>query len=425
MTRPVPAALAAFLLAVAPLSAAVAAEAPPPGGAVTLAQCLELAAGNHPALARARGGVAASSARLRQSESSRLPSIDGSASYSRSSAPGEEELPGVGTLSAGVSLSYLIYDFGRRENRIESSRSSFSSSELSLADARVQVAYGVRSAYFGHLSARRSAEVAAGTVAQAERRLAQAKGFFEAGTRPRYDVTKAEVDLADARVGLIVARNRIQTTRNLLREAVGGTLPEGEVEDNLDAAPVTVELPAMLARATSLRPDLRAAEASLASARASYQVARRDFKPTVNGSASYSLSGEDSLEDDSWRAGVTLSVPLYTGGALDAAAAESEAAVSQSLADLAALRNQVNREVTAAVLALGEAAERIPAALLAVKRAEENLALAEGRYSAGVGSQIEVADAQTALTTERDAHIQALYDHQLALAALKQAVGEE
>ncbi|MBI5039191.1 MAG: TolC family protein, partial [Nitrospirae bacterium] len=87
------------------------------------------------------------------------------------------------------------------------------------------------------------------------------------------------------------------------------------------------------------------------------------------------------------------------------------------------LRQNVFLEVQQSFLNLKEAEERIPAAELTVKQAEENFEIANGRYTAGVGNPIEVTDAEVALSNARRDYIQALYDYKIAQASLGKAMG--
>ncbi len=88
-------------------------------------------------------------------------------------------------------------------------------------------------------------------------------------------------------------------------------------------------------------------------------------------------------------------------------------------------RQQVALEVERSYLRLGEAQERIKATEAAARAAKENLDLANGRYQVGVGSIIEVTDAETLHTDAQTSHIRALYDYKIAEAQLIKAMGRQ
>jgi outer membrane protein TolC len=81
----------------------------------------------------------------------------------------------------------------------------------------------VKQTYFGVLQAQRNRGVSGETVKQFELHLEQAKGFYEVGTKPKFDVTKAEVDLSNARLNLIRAENSLRIAIVNLNNAMGIT----------------------------------------------------------------------------------------------------------------------------------------------------------------------------------------------------------
>ncbi len=394
----------------------------PPGAVLSLAQCLETADRSHPQIASARASAAAGAAGLGLAESAYRPRLDGSLSASRVSPTAG---PDADQYSGGLTLTQNLYDFGRTRGRVAASRADLAGAQEDLADARALIAHGVRRAYFALLRATRSREVAKENLAQSERGLAQARGFFEAGTKTRFDVTTAEVTHANARLALISAENAVRIAVTSLANAMG--VSEGgefSVEDTLGAQEPPIPYADALARALSVRSDLRSRDAAVEAAGRSLAAAEAEAYPSLDGRAGYTLSGQDTPLDESWSAGVTLSLPLYTGGYTGYQAAAARASLEGALAVREQLRQSISAEVQQAIFNAAEAAERIPTAELSVRQAQDNLDLANGRYQAGVGSPIEVADAQTAMFNQKNAHIQALYDYQAALAALKKAMGE-
>ncbi len=103
--------------------------------------------------------------------------------------------------------------------------------------------------------------------------------------------------------------------------------------------------------------------------------------------------------------------------------AEARAALDVVKAEELSLRQQIRLEVEQAFSNLREAGERTIAAQVAVRQAEENVELANGRYGAGVGNPIEVTDALVSLSNARTTHISALTDSRIAQASLEKAMG--
>ena len=125
-----------------------------------------------------------------------------------------------------------------------------------------------------------------------------------------------------------------------------------------------------------------------------------------------------------WLWGVTLTVPLFDDILTTAQIGEQQATLRNLQAQEENLRQQVALEVRQSFLNLRQAEEAIRVSDQTLVQARENLDLAEGRYSAGVGNIIELTDAQVLLTTARANNIQALYTYRTAVAQLEKAIGQ-
>ena len=128
---------------------------------------------------------------------------------------------------------------------------------------------------------------------------------------------------------------------------------------------------------------------------------------------------------DNWVFGATVNVPIFSGGLTEGRVAEARANLRGLQADERTLRQQIGLEVRRALLDVQRASQSIDVSERAARQATENLALAEGRYETGVGNVIELTDAQVQRTSAEADHVSALYDYQVAVAALEQAMGRE
>jgi outer membrane protein TolC len=127
--------------------------------------------------------------------------------------------------------------------------------------------------------------------------------------------------------------------------------------------------------------------------------------------------------DQEWSVGVTLTFPLFTGLSTKYQVDEAKANLDVFKANEDLLMQKVYLQVESAYLSLKEAAERISAGKIIVKQAEETVELAKGRYSAGVGSSIEITDAMITLNNAKMTYITALSDYSVAQANLEKAMG--
>jgi outer membrane protein len=257
---------------------------------------------------------------------------------------------------------------------------------------------------------------------RAELNLRSARGFFEVGTRPKSDVTRAEVDVANARVDVIRARNAERLARVALATAMGlpATTPL-EIQDNLIYQPVTLDSARLLEEALRQRPESRQAKLQADAADSRVRRAFRDFFPDITGGGFYGAARPDMNEI--WELNLALNWSLFDGGNRIARYREAKANVDAALARVKSAELDISREVEQAQNNVVEADERIQAAQVAVASAQENFRLAQGRFDAGVGTILELTDAQLALTQAQNTEAQALADYRIALARLDRATG--
>lgn len=403
-----------------------------PGETLRLEQAIEIALRQHPNVLAAENSVEAGKSRVGQARSGYFPHIELSAGYSKYNlVPGTFFLPpGTGRppfdrYSAAASLNQTIFDFGKTANQVSVQRHDLEALREDLKATANDVAFDVKQAYFGVARAERNRKVAQETVRLYEQHLDRAEEFFKAGVSSKFDVTKARVDLSNARLGLIRAENALKLAIINLNNAMGmPNAPVYTVEDVLSYQKYGVTFDEALERAYKNRPELNALSARKEASDKSVSLARKGFFPVLTGNASYNWAGEEFPLEGGWSATVTLTFPLFSGFLTYHQVGEAKANLRIISANEEALRQAVLLEVNQSYLNLLEAEERIAAAELAVQQARENLDIANGRYQAGVGSPIEVADAEVAYSSAQMDYIQALYDYRIAQASMERAMGE-
>ena len=141
--------------------------------------------------------------------------------------------------------------------------------------------------------------------------------------------------------------------------------------------------------------------------------------------SSYGWSNSEFPLADNWVFGASVNLPIFSGGLTAARVAESRANLRALRADERTLRQQIALEVRRALLDVARFSESIDVSARAAEQAQENLELAQGRYEMGVGNVIELTDAQVQRASAEAERVGALYDHQIAIAALEQAIGQE
>src|SRR2546426_10924639 len=410
------------------------AQAPPPqpapqvaGRVLTLEECIAIALDAQPRILVTLAEYAAARYRVNQALAPLLPQLSGQVSTSRTegttatnSVAQSRQLGD--TFDARVLLSQLLFDFGKNLAETEFRRKL---AEVAVEDVELQrqlISLTVKEAYTNTLFSQRLIRVQEQAQERAELNLRSARGFFEVGTRPKSDVARAEVDVANAKLTVIQARNAERLARVALNTGMGIDVDTPtQVQDNLVYEPVTLDRAALRAEALRERPEMRQARLLAESAEASERQAFRNFFPDITGSGTYGAARTDLGE--TWTATLSMSWTLYDGGGRIARYREAKANMDAARARVRASELDIIQNVEQSQLTVGEAAERIQAAQAAVASAQENFRLAQGRFDAGVGTILELTDAQLALTQAQQTEAQALSDYRIAIYRLDRARG--
>lgn len=399
---------------------AIAEEAIKKGDLLSLRRCIEIALKRHPEIAAVTGERMAAESRIGQAKASYYPQIEIGTGYNRTHLRDT-----LNQYSGTLSLKQNIYDFGRTETGVSFQRFNLESSESVTKDTMLQVVFDVTQSYYNLIKAKRNRDVAREIVRQFEEHLRQAKGFYKAGTRPKYDVTQAEVNLSNARLNLIKAENAVRLAITSLNNSMGiPDAPKYEIEDDLSSKRIEIKLEEALTFALEHRPDLSSMTSKRKAAEKSLELARKNYNPTISGVITYGWTGNNFPLEREWNIGATLTIPIFNGHLTRYQVAEAEANLYTAKANEEIIRQRIYSEIQQAFLNLREAEERIPAAELTVRQATENLELARGRYEAGIGSPVEVTDAEASYANAHASYIQAITDYKIAIAALYRAMGK-
>ena len=407
-----------------------------PAGAqpeVTLQQVLDAAFKNNPGIAASQSEVEAAKAGVTQAEAGYLPQISGQAGYdlrwaetSRSTSSSSYSRAGqYDYYAAELSLSQYLYDFGKTSGRVESSRSSLAASQKGLATTLADLVRDVKNAYYEVLKKRHLVKVNQDSLRVQKQHLEQAKAFHQAGIRPKIDVTKGEVELSRTRLELIQARYNFRTSKVDLEKLLGGPPVSGTYQ--LKETPLRPPMPEDLKHLTKLalerRPEIADLKAQLMAAEADLKSAEGGYWPSLNARGGYDWADTTFPLESAWQAGVWLQWDLFTGLRTKGEVDQARAGINKLKARIRGQELSVSQEVSQNFLNLHEASESIDTAALGLKQAEENLALAKGRYRTGVGNAIEFSDAEVLVTQARSTLVQANYSYLQALAELERAVG--
>lgn len=330
-----------------------------------------------------------------------------------------------------VILQYPLYTGGRSEAQVALAEANMRGAEAALERVKLQTIFEVHQAYDRVLLAQAGLEVAAQTAAQAAENLRVAKARVAAGVSPRFDEAQAEVAVASGRQGQVRARSGLAQATQALNALLNLPLDTPLVlRDGFGTTPVRTPLDRLIARALDARPELGEMKARQAAAQAAIALAESGAKPTValTGTTSYSNSAglvTGATATANWSLTLAATLNLYDGGITRERVREAQLRLEQLKAIEAQQRQGIELEVRQAVLNLEAAREELAGADALIAQAKEALRIAAVRFQAGVGTTLEVLNAQAAAAQAESSKAQALFAYSVARAALERAVGAE
>ncbi len=334
-----------------------------------------------------------------------------------------------------IRLVQSIYEGGRINSALRSAKLTQEQALLQYQAVVADTLLAVRINYYDILLAAQQIVVREASVNLLQRELDDQQRRFAAGTVPRFNVLRAEVAVANARPQLIRARNAERVAKNKLVDLLGYNLPRtvGEdvpvqLTDTLDAAPYQIDLSAAIGQALEKRPELSALRKAEALQAEGIVNANAGYKPSVQifggyGARNSSFSTDLTTERHGWLAGAQLSWDIFDGMLTRGKVMEAKAVHQKSQTELADTSRRIELEVRTAYSDFIEAREVLESQKKVQEQAEESLRLAKARADAGTGTQLDVLNAETALTEARTTQSLALRDYAVAVARLERAMG--
>jgi outer membrane protein TolC len=341
-------------------------------------------------------------------------------------------VPGIPTVvgpfsysSVDASVSQTLFSFEFIQ-RFRAARTAEQAAQLSYQDILDVVTLTVGNAYLRIIEADSRIKAQEAQVQNARALYDRAVDQVQAGTAPRIDATRTEVQLHTEEYNLSIARNNFSLAKLALGRAIG--LPLGqqfELADTLpysDISPLSVDDALQIAYKS--RSDLRSALGSQKAAAQTLSAAKGERYPTVAVNGDYGDIGPTfghSHGDFTFQAGVKI--PLFTGGRIKGDVTQAEAAVRQRKAEAENVRGQIDQDVRTALLNLNAAKEQVEVAKQNVELANESLARSKDRFTSGITDSVEVVQAEQALASANDQYITSLYNHNFAKLSLARALG--
>lgn len=402
---------------------------------LSLPEVVDRALCNNPQTREAWANARYQAAQAGLAQGAYLPSASLALSASRNESNGASSSAAGGNdvhytqSSAMLSLSYLLYDFGGREATLENARQILGATNAT-QDATLQNMFqSTVQAYYQWHAAQALVVATRTSERAAQESLKSANARYQAGSATPVDKLQAQTAASQATLLRIRAEGDASNAKGTLANAIG--LP---ADQDIDiAAPANMLADARFERkvadlieaAKRARPDLAAAEAQVKAAQAGIDAARASGMPNISLYAN-GTETRNSLNDPTRGnvIGISVNIPIFSGFNTTYRVRAAEAQLDVRTAQRDRLALQVSLDVWRAYNALLSETQATRAAQDLLDSATRSEEVALGRYRAGVGGILDLLNAQSALASARQQHIQELYNWRLARITLAQAMGQ-
>ncbi len=406
-------------------------------GKLSLEDCLKLALVNNKTLQHtvqekefARGNEV-------KSYSAILPSASVTGDYTRldeisSFSVGDRKvaLGDIDNYSAGLRVTQPVYAGGSISAKIHAGRLFSLLADQTVRAGVQDVIYSTENSYYDVLLNQHLYQISADAVRSAEAHLNDVKQKREGGVASGFDVLRAEVELSNFKADLIKNKNAINISKTQLLKVMGVSQDSDFIlSDELIYAPLKMTMEQAVEAAYHNRPDLFMRQLDIKYQKELLNIARSRYWPSVSGFYDNTFSKPDphrSMDIEwghAWQTGVMMTLPIFDGLSREGEIIQQNARLRQSHIALIEAEETALFELTRALLSIEDADEFVQSQQLNLTRAEEGSRLAEVGYREGINTQVEVIDAESALTQARAFYYQAIYSHIIVKLNLQKAMG--
>jgi outer membrane protein len=401
--------------------------------ALSLQQAQQLALANHPQIQQAEFTSQADDEAVRAARSAYYPTAFASLTGADASAGSRIAAGGLNNpiilerFAGGVGVSQLVTDFGRTGALVDSMSLRADTGRRDVDARRADVLLQVDRSYFMALRAQAVERVAEETTTTRQLVVDQVTAQTASGLKSDLDLSLAKVNLSEAQMLLLQAKSDVDTAFAALTAALGRADAASYTlaDEPLPSAPPP-DPEALVTEALRDRPDVAAVQLSAEAARRFADAEGALRLPAVSmvaavGTVPYHVAG---LTDKYSAAGINLTVPITTGGLIGARHAAATLAAQSETQRLRDLQDRVARDVRTAWHDAETAFQQMDAATQLLAAASDAADLAQTRFDIGLGSIVELTQAQLSKTRAQIAVATARYDYQLRTAVLKYQTGQ-
>jgi outer membrane protein TolC len=330
---------------------------------------------------------------------------------------------------ANVTAMYPLFSGGRDYYGYKAATRRAEAAREMLRSAEVEVAMQARLDYTAALREAESLRVAAELRRDVEERLRVTRQTFEAGRVPRFYVLRDETELANVVQMEAVVGSRAEQALVSLKTTLGIDLASSiTLTDRLEFTPAAVSMELGIREASERQPEIRAAVKQREAAEAEVRAAYGNYFPQVSLSYMYDWAAQQNrngpqTSPEGYSVGVVLTLPVFDGFLRENALKTAQAKLERAGQSEGLVRQQIAKDVSQAALMLAAAEKGVEASRKGLEQAEEEFRVVKERFASGRGIQLEILDAQVAVTRARFNAVNALADYRGALAMWLRATG--
>lgn len=402
-------------------------------GKLTLEDCLKLTLTNNKSLLRTLEEKEAARGAEVGSYSAILPTIALTGNYERLdkvSSIGPISLGSLDNYSVGLNVTQPLFAGGAISAGINAARLGALLADQTVRSAVQETVYAAQFGYYNVLLDQHLYTISSDAVKSSQAHLDDVKQKRTAGIASNFDVLRAEVELSNFTAELIRSRNAINVAKANLIKIMGASQDSSfTLSNELVYDPFNITMQDAVANAYKNRPDLFSKEFGIKQQKELLAIARSSYFPVISAYYNNTWSNPDPHNRTvidwgrAYSSGFTAAWPMFDGFGREGSIISQKARLKQSQIDLVDTEETAMFELTKAILSIEDAAEFVDSQKLNLSRAEEGLRLAEVGYREGINTQVEMIDAQAALTTARANYYQAIYSHLVAKLDLQKAMG--
>lgn len=433
--------------------------------------CIKIALNNSPVVKKYILNLDIASSNVGVAKSAYFPSLTLGSGYSQGyTRRNNGTTMNTRTLPAfDAGISQLLWNFGRSDASIRMQKFNKIAAEFDFDEIVLTTIFNVKLQYYAVLAAKNLMEVERLNVQMNERNYQRTLAYFEEGIKSKIDLVNAEVNLSDSKVALVKAENTYKNAIVALNNSMYvAYAPEYNIQNtetfnlnnpyvpmsltNIDNYEKLLELPDDISDAVYAskveksdvlsdyvfkkypysfeksvsiakenRPDLKALNATLKAMRQYVLLTKRQYLPELRGGVGYSYANSKTYANN----GVNVSLDLSTTFNMKQVKHEVDIANSElnlAKTEIELLNQNLYFDIQTAYVDMIQLEKQIPLLETKVRQTLENLELADGRYSVGLGDYIQLQDARVNYNNAQSSYVQAVYNYNVARATLERQI---